>query len=416
MNVKKIYDDKKKSFLFHDSNEFQILRKKLIEKFDLSPKNLRNNESLKHFDLNVLKFNYEYETKRKDIKYNDNKEDYIDINVIDGKIHNVDSNNLNKKNFLINNIESNNKNICKKFLFFQNFFLDDFILNLNSIFLNSGYELNINENITTVIHINNLISRDNITLFQKNMINCKKNSNVLILEEFNSEKLSNNNIVNFIDLEENSNVTHLVFQNNSKNSKLQSTSLTNCKSNSTYKQVTINISKSSVRNHHYANILGEEASVDLDGIFFASSNQIIDNKTQINHNFPSCKSSQRYKGILTDNSKASYLSKTYVDKEAQLTEAYQLSKGILLSDSSTFHSKPELKIYADDVKCSHGSTIGPIDKDLLFYLRSRGLSKKKSMALLLKSFFHNIISDVKNKKFVEKFNYYSGIWLKENNL
>ena len=208
----------------------------------------------------------------------------------------------------------------------------------------------------------------------------------------------------------------MVFQNNSKNSKLQSTSLTNCKSNSTYKQVTINISKSSVRNHHYANILGEEASVDLDGIFFASSNQIIDNKTQINHNFPSCKSSQRYKGILTDNSKASYLSKTYVDKEAQLTEAYQLSKGILLSDSSTFHSKPELKIYADDVKCSHGSTIGPIDKDLLFYLRSRGLSKKKSMALLLKSFFHNIISDVKNKKFVEKFNYYSGIWLKENNL
>ena len=122
MNVKKIYDDKKKSFLFHDSNEFQILRKKLIKKFDLSPKNLRNNESLKHFDLNVLKFNYEYETKRKDIKYNDNKEDYIDINVIDGKIHNVDSNNLNKKNFLINNIESNNKNICKKFLFFQNFF------------------------------------------------------------------------------------------------------------------------------------------------------------------------------------------------------------------------------------------------------------------------------------------------------
>ena len=416
MNVKKIYDDKKKSFLFHDSNEFQILRKKLIKKFDLSPKNLRNNESLKHFDLNVLKFNYEYETKRKDIKYNDNKEDYIDINVIDGKIHNVDSNNLNKKNFLINNIESNNKNICKKFLFFQNFFLDDFILNLNSIFLNSGYELNINENITTVIHINNLISRDNITLFQKNMINCKKNSNVLILEEFNSEKLSNNNIVNFIDIEENSNVTHLVFQNNSKNSKLQSTSLTNCKSNSTYKQVTINISKSSVRNHHYANILGEEASVDLDGIFFASSNQIIDNKTQINHNFPSCKSSQRYKGILTDNSKASYLSKTYVDKEAQLTEAYQLSKGILLSDSSTFHSKPELKIYADDVKCSHGSTIGPIDKDLLFYLRSRGLNKKKSMALLLKSFFHNIISDVKNKKFVEKFNYHSGIWLKENNL
>ena len=416
MNVNEIYENKKKSFLFHDSNEFQKLRKILIEKFDLSPKNIRNNESLKHLDPNVLKFNYEYQTKINDIEYHDNKEDFININVINGRINKIDSNDLNKKDLSINNIDNNNSNICNKFLSFQKFFLDDYILNLNSIFLNSGYELNISENKEAVIHINNLISEDNITLFQKNMIKCEKNSNVLILEEFSSDKLSNSNIVNFIDIEENSNVTHLIFQNNSENSKLQSTSFTNCKSSSSYKQVTINISKSSVRNHHYANIIGKEASVDLDGIFFASSNQIIDNKTQINHNVPSCKSSQRYKGILTDNSRASYLSKTHVDKEAQLTEAYQLSKGILLSDTSTFHSKPELKIYADDVKCSHGSTIGPIDKDLLFYLRSRGLNKKKSMALLLKSFFHNIISDIENKKFIEKFNYYSGIWLKENNL
>ena len=416
MNVNEIYENKKKSFLFHDSNEFQILRKKLIEKFDLSPKNIRNNESLKHLDLSVLKFNYEYQTIVNDIEYHDNKEDFININVINGRINKIDSNDLNKKDLSINNIENNNIHICNKFLTFQKFFSDDYILNLNSIFLNSGYELNINENKEAVIHINNLISEDNITLFQKNMIKCEKNSNVLILEEFSSDKLSNSNIVNFIDIEENSNVTHLIFQNNSENSKLQSTSFTNCKSSSSYKQVTINISKSSVRNHHYANIIGKETSVDLDGIFFASSNQIIDNKTQINHNVPSCKSSQRYKGILTDNSRASYLSKTHVDKEAQLTEAYQLSKGILLSDTSTFHSKPELKIYADDVKCSHGSTIGPIDKDLLFYLRSRGLNKKKSMALLLKSFFHNIISDIENKKFIEKFNYYSAIWLIENNL
>ena len=86
MNVNEIYENKKKSFLFNDSNEFQILRKKLIEKFDLSPKNIRNNESLKHLDLNVLKFNYEYQTKVNDIKYNDNKEDSININVIDGKL------------------------------------------------------------------------------------------------------------------------------------------------------------------------------------------------------------------------------------------------------------------------------------------------------------------------------------------
>ena len=79
MNVNEIYENKKKSFLFNDSNEFQILRKKLIEKFDLSPKNIRNNESLKHLDLNVLKFNYEYQTIVNDIEYHDNKEDFIKL-------------------------------------------------------------------------------------------------------------------------------------------------------------------------------------------------------------------------------------------------------------------------------------------------------------------------------------------------
>ena len=171
-----------------------------------------------------------------------------------------------------------------------------------------------------------------------------------------------------------------------------------------------------MRNHHYANLLGQNSLVSLDGIFFASANQIIDNKTEINHNCPSSTSRQRYKGILTDHARASYLSKTFVDQIAQKTEAYQLSKGILLSEDSSFHSKPELRIFADDVKCSHGSTIGPIDKDLLFYLRSRGLSKKNSLSLLIKSFFNKIIIDIHDKSFVEKFNYHSNIWLKENNI
>jgi Fe-S cluster assembly protein SufD len=127
-------------------------------------------------------------------------------------------------------------------------------------------------------------------------------------------------------------------------------------------------------------------------------------------------SSQRYKGILTDQAKASYLSKTFVEKIAQKTEAYQLSKGILLSDNSYFHSKPELRIFADDVKCSHGSTIGPIDKDLLFYLRSRGLNRKESTSLLIKSFFHDIISDANDENFIEKFHFYSDLWLNENNI
>ncbi len=237
-----------------------------------------------------------------------------------------------------------------------------------------------------------------------------------VSEEYVSDKPSNGNVVNFLQIHEGAEVTHLIFQKNKEKANFQSTSYANCHKNTCYKQLTLNISKGSVRNHHYANLLGQNSSVSLDGIFFASGNQIIDNKTEINHNCPNSTSRQRYKGILTDHARASYLSKTYVDKIAQKTEAYQLSKGILLSDDSSFHSKPELRIFADDVKCSHGSTIGPIDKDLLYYLRSRGLNKKNSLSLLIKSFFHKIISDVHDKSFVEKFNYHSNIWLKENSI
>ena len=123
--------------------------------------------------------------------------------------------------------------------------------------------------------------------------------------------------------------------------------------------------------------------------------QIIDNKTNINHLNHSCSSNQIYKGVLTDNAKASYLSKTFVDKQAQKTDGYQLSKGILLSDDAYFHSKPELKIYADDVKCSHGSTIGPIDEQLIYYIRSRGINKKEATNILIKSFINDNLEKLK---------------------
>ena len=282
--------------------------------------------------------------------------------------------------------------------------------------LNSGYQIKIPENKNINIYISNSVSDHDLTVFQKNIIVCSKNTKVNLIEEFISSRPSNINVLNYFDLDKGSELRHFIFQNNSVESSLQNTSYLNCYEKSTYNQTTINFSNSSVRNHHYANLLGEGAEANLSGIFFGSSNNIIDNKTQINHNFPYCNSLQKYKGILTDKAKASYLSKTFVDKKAQKTEAYQTSKGILFSEDSSFHSKPELKIFADDVKCSHGSTIGPIDEDLLFYLRSRGLNKKNAISQLIKSFFHDIISNLSNKNLIEKFHYNSNNWLNKNNL
>jgi len=416
MSIQDIYNESKNNFLFNDSKNFSTLRSNILKNLDITPKIKKNNESLKYLDPQVLSFLYKYTKSSNDILHLDHKVDIINIDSVNGKISTIYKKTNNKININIKNI--NNSNIIAEeiFLNFQNYFEDDYVLNLNSLMLNSGYEINIGEKQEVTIFISNNLTEEALTLFQKNIISCSKNSKVTIIEEFASNQKSNSNIVNFINLEEGVDLTHLIFQRNNLTANLQSTSYTNCNKNSSYKQLVINISNASIRNHHYANLIGENASANLDGIFFAGSDQIIDNKTQINHNFPNCKSSQRYKGVLTDQSKASYLSKTFVDKIAQKTEAYQLSKGILLSNNSYFHSKPELKIFADDVKCSHGSTIGPMDGDLLFYLRSRGLNKKNSMSLIIKSFFHDMTIGIPNKIFLEQFNSYSNEWLKNNNI
>ena len=412
MNIQETYFLQKDQFLFNDSKLFRNLREDLLKKIDLNYKNKKNNESLKHLDPEVLKFSYKYDNSSQKINFQNN--DINNIVITDGKIYNVK--NQSKKVFHINNIDKNDSTIENKFINFQKLFIEDYIVNLNSLMLNSGYELHFNQNEIANIFITNTISEEGLTIFQKNLLSFGKNSKITIYEEYLSDKPSNNNVVNFLNINEGAEVTHLIFQKNKIKANLQSTSFANLYKHAKYKQLTLNLSHGSVRNHHYANLLDQFTSVVLDGIFFASTNQIIDNKTEVIHKYPNCISNQRYKGILTDHAKASYLSKTFVDKIAQKTEAYQLSKGILLSDDSSFHSKPELRIFADDVKCSHGSTIGPIDKDLLFYLRSRGLDKKNSLTFLIKSFFHNIISDLNDKSFVEKFNYHSNKWLAENNI
>ena len=128
-------------------------------------------------------------------------------------------------------------------------------------------------------------------------------------------------------------------------------------------------------------------------------------KTRINHLVPNCKSYQKVKSVVDSESKGVYQGKIYVQDVAQKTNAYQLSKAILLNEKSEFNSKPELEIYADDVKCSHGSTSGSIDEDSIYYLMSRGLNRKESIELLIEGFLNEISHSIKSntiKEFVQK--------------
>lgn len=140
---------------------------------------------------------------------------------------------------------------------------------------------------------------------------------------------------------------------------------------------------------------GEFAEATLNGLVIASGNQLIDNHTLLQHEKPNCPSHELYKHVLDGKATGVFKGKIFVQKDAQKTDSKQTSKSLLLSDEATMHSQPALEIYADDVKCTHGSTIGPVDEDQVFYLRSRGVSAEAARHLLTYAFAADITRRIK---------------------
>ena len=414
MQLKEIYDIHKDNLLFDNSIYIKNLKKKLINNFNLNPKILKNNESVKHIDQSIIKdLNYIFHYDDSKILFNSNQDNnFSSLLLKNGNLNSVE--NIDQKNISIKVLSENPDLAENKIRKYENAFIDDYLVNLNSVLMNSGYDFELSENASSKIIISNQIDVSNTTIYAKNFFTVKKNSKLVIIEKFFNNLDSNSNIINFFQVEKNAEVIHLIIQDNEIKSNLQLSSYANCMQDSKYQQIIFNTSKSSIRNHHYANLLGTNANTKLEGVFFGCGDQIVDNKTVINHLKPLCTSDQKYKGVLTDKSKASYLSKTFVDQEAQKTEAYQLSKGILLSENSYFHSKPELKIFADDVKCSHGSTIGPFNQDLLYYCRSRGIPENIATSLLISSFFSDILSSTNESIYLSLVKKSISKWLKKN--
>jgi Fe-S cluster assembly protein SufD len=147
-----------------------------------------------------------------------------------------------------------------------------------------------------------------------------------------------------------------------------------------------------VRNEVYAELQGEKGYCLLNGLYLGTEQQIIDNHTTIDHAAPACESHEFYKGILDGHSHGVFNGKIYVRPHAQKTDAKQTNQGLLLSRNAQINSMPQLKIYADDVKCTHGATVGQLSKEALFYLRTRGIEKEEAEAILIRAFAMDIIN------------------------
>jgi len=152
-----------------------------------------------------------------------------------------------------------------------------------------------------------------------------------------------------------------------------------------------------LRNNLNVRLTGSQTEAHLNGFYMLDGSDLYDNHTIVDHLMPHCESNETYKGLLSGRSTGVFNGKVHVHRDAQKTNAYQQNKNILLSDTATMNSKPELEIYADDVKCSHGSTTGQLDEDAVFYLRSRGLSQRSALALLLTAFAADVLEQVSDE-------------------
>ncbi len=285
--------------------------------------------------------------------------------------------------------------------YFNKIALKDGITSLNTAFSNEGAFIHIPKNkfVEKPIQIIHFSTGNEASLmFQpRNMIVVDENSQVQIIERHQS--LSENkvftNSVTEIYADKKSIIDYYKIQNDNLQASLIDNTYINQQRNSTFSMHTFSFGNELVRNNLNISQNDEFIETTIKGVTIIGNKQHVDHNTLIQHNKPNCNSHQDYKGIYDNKSTGVFNGKIIVNKQAQKTNAFQSNNNVLLSDKATINAKPQLEIYADDVKCSHGCTVGQLDKNALFYLKSRGIPEKEATALLMYGFANNILESVK---------------------
>ena len=251
------------------------------------------------------------------------------------------------------------------------------------------------------VHIIYITSSDDnkIIVQPRNLFIAGKNSQVTIIEHYVStgESVYFTNAVTEIVAGENSVVDHIKLQEESINAFHIARMEVKQERNSNFSSHSISIGAQLTRNNFNSRFNDEGSECTLNGLFMIEGNQLFDAHTLIDHAMPHCNSHEHYKGILNDNSRGVFNGKVIVRPDAQKTNAFQENNNILLSSDALVNTKPQLEIFADDVKCSHGATIGQLDEEARFYLKSRGIGEEASRAILLHAFASDVITSIKTE-------------------
>ena len=285
--------------------------------------------------------------------------------------------------------------------YFNKIATKDSLSSLNTAFSSEGAYIHIPKNklVQKPIQILHFSTGNEAALMlqPRNLIVVDENSHVQIIERHQSltENPVLTNSVTEIFANKRAIVDYYKIQNDNENASLIDNTFVNQKQESLAKVHTFSFGGKLIRNNlnFYQN--GERIDSTMKGITIIGNKQHVDHNTLVHHIEPNCESHQDYKGIFDDNSTGVFNGKVVVEKLAQKTNAFQANNNILISDKASINTKPQLEIFADDVKCSHGCTIGQLDESAMFYLRSRGIPEKEARALLMFAFSNNVLDSVK---------------------
>ncbi len=384
------------------SNKEIKLKKESLDNFLKNGFPSRKLENWKFLDINqIIKKNIGELTFYNDYKIENEINDDIFIKEIEHNKIVIVNGKVQQVNFEYE--ESDKINITILDILNQNLNRDNSLLSLNNSFSNKIHNILVKKNYSLkkplIIYkiTNEKVSNTNIN-FQLNFY-LEESSSIKIINfsDDNSEKNFINNLFNF-NLDKNAILkNYKIDKKNNTNIKYDYSSIIQ-KENSISETFIFSSGSDYVKNEVNCNLEGKYSSAFINGIHLLSKNKHHEIRTKTNHLYENTKSYQLIKSVIDDSSKSVYQGKIYVDSKAQKTDGYQLSKAILLNEQAEFNAKPELEIYADDVKCSHGSASGSLDEDSIFYLMSRGLDQKTAKELLINGFLLDVVEKITDEE------------------
>jgi Fe-S cluster assembly protein SufD len=392
-------------------NDIHEVRNKAIKFFEQSGFPTKKMEAWKYTSLNsILKEDYSIFPKKEDaIDYKDIKKylihdiDTYTIVFVDGIYSSHLSRTTHDKLDACLMSSALDKDKYKPIIdkYFNKIVPEDSMSSLNTAFAKEGAYIRIPKNVVAEkpIQVLNFFTSNEAALMvqPRNLIIAEDSSQVQIIERHQSltEHPVLTNSVTEVYVGKNAEVDYYKIQNDKISSSLIDNTYIKQERDSVCSMHTFSLGGKITRNNLKFYQHGENCNSILKGVTILEGKQHVDHNTLVHHTQPNCESHQDYKGIFSEKSVGVFNGNVLVDRVAQKTNAFQSNNNILIDDTATCNSKPQLEIFADDVKCSHGCTIGQLDDEALYYLRTRGIPKKEARALMMFAFANNVLSSVK---------------------